>query len=73
VQSQAGKCTTNADVVQTEDRNFWRGASRGQKFSARDISMPDISLYEHGTGLDRTGSGLKPILAGSRLDRTAFF
>ena len=26
---------------------------------------------EHGPGLDRTGSGLKPILAGSRLDRTA--
>jgi len=25
---------------------------------------------EHGLGLDRTGSGLKPILAGSGLDRT---
>jgi len=28
---------------------------------------------EHGSGLDRTGSGLKPILAGSGLDRTAIF
>jgi len=28
---------------------------------------------EHGSGLDRTGSGLKPILGGSGLDRTAIF
>ena len=28
---------------------------------------------EHGSGLDRTGSGLKPILAGSGLDRTEIF
>jgi len=28
---------------------------------------------EHGSGLDRTGSRLKPILAGAGLDRTAFF
>jgi len=28
---------------------------------------------EHGSGLDRTGSGLKPILAGSGLDRTVIF
>ena len=28
---------------------------------------------EHGSALDRSGSGLKPILAGSGLDRTAFF
>jgi len=28
---------------------------------------------EHGPGLDRIGSGLKPILAGSGLDRTAIF
>ena len=38
VRSRTGKCTTNADAVWTEDRNFWRGAGRGQKFSARDIS-----------------------------------
>jgi len=30
-------------------------------------------LDEHGSGLDRTRSGLKPILAGSGLDRTAIF
>jgi len=29
------------------------------------------SRDEHGSGLDRTGSGLKPIFAGSGLDRTA--
>jgi len=29
------------------------------------------SRDEHGSGLDRTGSGLTPILAGSGLDRTA--
>ena len=28
---------------------------------------------EHGSGLDRTGSGLKPILAGLGLDRTVIF
>jgi len=28
---------------------------------------------EHGSGLNRTGSGLKPILAGSGLDQTAMF
>jgi len=28
---------------------------------------------EHGSGLDRTGSVLKPILAGSGQDRTAIF
>jgi len=28
---------------------------------------------EHGSGLDRTGSGLKPIFADSGLDRTAIF
>jgi len=28
---------------------------------------------EHGSGLDRTGSGLRPILAGSGLDWTAIF
>jgi len=31
------------------------------------------SRDEHGSGLDPTGSGLKPILAGSGLDRTAIF
>ena len=31
------------------------------------------SRVEHGSGLDRTGSGLKPIFAGSGLDRTAIF
>ena len=28
---------------------------------------------EHGSGLDRIGSGLRPIFAGSGLDRTAIF
>ena len=28
---------------------------------------------EHRSGLDRTGSGLKPILVGTGLDRTAIF
>jgi len=32
-----------------------------------------VGRDEHGSGLDRTGSGLKPILAISGLDRTAFF
>jgi len=31
------------------------------------------SRDEHGSGLDWSGSGLKPILAGSSLDRTAIF
>jgi len=29
-----------------------------------------VDRDEHGSGLDRIGSGLKPILAGSELDRT---
>jgi len=32
--------------------------------------MRGPSRDEHGSGLDRTGSGLKPILAGSGPDRT---
>jgi len=28
---------------------------------------------EHGSGLDRTGSGQKPLLTGSGLDRTEIF
>jgi len=28
---------------------------------------------EHGSGLDRAGSGLKPIVTSSGLDRTAIF
>jgi len=31
------------------------------------------SRDEHESGLDRTGSGLKPVLAGSGLERTAIF
>jgi len=31
------------------------------------------SRDEHRSGLDRIGTGLKPILAGSGLDRTAIF
>jgi len=30
--------TENFGAVRTEDRKFWRGAGRGQKFSDRDIS-----------------------------------
>ena len=28
---------------------------------------------EHGSGLDRTGSGLRPFFAGAELDRNAIF
>jgi len=36
--------------------------------------MGELSIRdEYGSGLDRTGSGLKPILAGSGLDLTAIF
>ena len=44
VRSRTGKCTINADAVRTEDRNFWRGAGRGQKFSARDISIAQLNI-----------------------------
>ena len=36
------------------------------------ISLPS-GRDEHRSGLDRTGSGLKPILTGSGLDQTAMF
>jgi len=41
----------------------------GEKKNSNGIPGRD----EHGSGLDRTGSGLKPILARSGLDRTAIF
>jgi len=37
--------------------------------SAHEVGFRD----EHRSGLDRTRSGLKPILAGSGLDRTPIF
>jgi len=39
----------------------------------KSLKVRALGRDEHGPGLDRTGSGLKPILAGSRLDRTAIF
>jgi len=39
----------------------------------KDVDRRVASRDEHGPGLDRTGSGLKPILAGSGRDRTAIF
>jgi len=39
----------------------------------KEVSIRHQSKHEHGSGLDRTGSGVKPILAGSGLDRTAIF
>jgi len=39
-----------------------------------DLVETKLSIRgEHGSGLDRTASGLTPILAGSGLDQTAFF
>jgi len=34
------------------------------------VCMKAVTRDEHGSGLDRTGSGLKPIVAGSGLDQT---
>ena len=39
----------------------------------KDVDRCVASRDEHGPGLDRTGSGLKPILAGAGVDRTAIF
>jgi len=40
----------------------------------RELNTPVLyTTDEHGSGLDRIGSGLKPILAVSGLDRTAIF
>jgi len=41
--------------------------------SQTGVGLLVSSRDEHGSGLDRNGSGLKPILAGSGLDRTAIF
>jgi len=41
--------------------------------NANLATLRTSSRDEHGPGLDRTGSGLKLILAGSGLDRTAIF
>ena len=47
---------------------FWNLATLDVQFTT-EASGRD----QHGSGLDRTGSGLKPILAGSGLDRTGIF
>jgi len=57
---------------------FFTSWSISEKFFAYPYSILirkflKFSRDEHGSGLDRTGSGLKPILAGTGLDRTAFF
>jgi len=57
-----GFCNSEPDA----DRIGFRKNSIG---SDMDIQAGD----EHGSRLDRTRSGLKPILAGSGLDRTAIF
>jgi len=64
VRSRTGKCTINADAVRTEDRNFWRGAGRGQKFSVRDISRsnkPNASLLANDTTYAMTFSAHLPM------------
>ena len=48
-------------------------ASLPQTHLIRYVPKAQNTRDEHGSGLDRTGSGLKPILDGSGLDRTAIF
>jgi len=36
--TQMGKSARNSVAVQTEDRNCWRGADKGHKFSVRTVS-----------------------------------
>ena len=50
-------------VGEITDLEYW-GYLKLSPMSSRD---------EHGSGLDRTGSGLKPIFGGSGLDRPAIF
>jgi len=50
-----------------------RGLSFKILLAERYLLMVLHPKDEHGSGLDRTGSGLKPILAGRGLDRTAIF
>jgi len=55
-------CGSGLDRIQ-----FYRfRTGLGLKYFTVHISVRD----EHGSGMDRIGSGLKPILAGSGLDRT---
>ena len=49
------------------------GSGQRSVVAATDGSQRVGGRDEHGLGLDRTGSGLKPILAVSGLDRTAIF
>jgi len=51
------------------------GANEQKKHqSSCDVDGTGVGVRdEHGSGQDRTGTGLKPILAGSRLDWTAIF
>jgi len=54
-----------------------RGESHNQRNTtgevATAVAFSPSARDEHRSGLDRTGSGLKPILAGSGLYRTAIF
>ena len=51
------------------------GRAGGPCFQLKNINFRGSAACrdEHGSRLDRTGSGLKAILAGSELDRTAIF
>jgi len=66
-------CQTEWNYVR---RVFWPASSYITKVW-HWVGVPSISPLmirdEHGSGLGRTGSGLKPISAGSGLDRTGFF
>jgi len=53
---------------------FYHCVSLGKMVTTTILQLSLVAgRDEHGSGLDRTGSGLKPILAGSGLDRTAIF
>jgi len=58
-------------VYHSCDRLFALGAATFQRTITESYFTNDRE--EHGSVLDRTGSGLTPILAGSGLDRTAIF
>ena len=52
---------------------FLFGSTASCGFSTVKQFVRPVGRDEHGSGLDRTGSGLKPIFGGSGLVRTAIF
>ena len=83
IKNKRKKKTSNKAFMQKITKSHYdhqqESIENGGKHAAHKSNVPNCrkkrpgSRDEHRSGLDLTGSRLKPILAGSGLDRTATF